>query len=88
MTDDIFKGVDKDKLQKDLQLLRNSLGPEAAEKIDSALADTERLKALTSKLSQRDRDKAVALLNNPTAVKALLSSPKVADIIKQFMKGE
>ncbi len=85
MNDDIFSKVDKDKLEKAVQLLKDKLGPAAAAKIDSTMSDPQMISNLTSKMSQKDMDNVIRLINNPMAMKALLSSPKVAEMVKQFM---
>jgi hypothetical protein len=85
MNNDIFDKVDKDKLEKAVQLLKDKLGPAAAARIDSTMSAPQMINSLTSKMSQKDKDNVVRLINNPMAMKALLSSPKVAELVKQFM---
>ena len=85
MNDDIFSKIDKDKLDKTVQMLKDKLGPADAAKVDAALADTAMINKMTSGMSQKDKDMVVRLVNNPAAMKAILSSPKAAELIKQFM---
>ena len=77
--------VDKDKLENAVRLLKDKLGPAAAAKIDSTMSDPQMINDLTSKMSRKDMDNVIRLINNPAAMKALLSSPKVAELVKQFM---
>ena len=79
-----FKEKNVDKLKMLGGLAKSALGKDA-DKLNDLLSDNEKLKKITSNLTKNDLDKIATLLNNPDALKRLLSDEKAKKNIKKMM---
>ena len=85
MTDDILNKIDKENLERAVGMLKQRLGEKDAAKVDGAMADREKLEKLVSGLGKKEQDMIVRVLNDPKAVRMLLSSPKVTELVRGFL---
>lgn len=83
--DDITKRINPKNLEAAVELLRGSLGEKEAKKLKTAVESNEALLEMTKNMTEKDLDTVVKVLNNPDALKMILSSPKAREGLKKFL---
>lgn len=84
--DDITKKIAPEKLQAAVELLRGTVGETEAKKLEAAAKNGDVLRELTRNLSDKDMETVVKVINNPEALKMILSSQKARQGLKNFLK--
>ena len=66
---------------------RGSLSAEDAAKLERLARNKDSLKGLTSKLSERDWNNVMRVINDPDLLKRVLSSSQGKNMLHDFLKG-
>lgn len=86
MNEDMLKKVDPKKVEKAVEILRNQVGDNEAKKIEGAFKNDEQMQNLTKNLGPKEMEMVVKVMNNPEALRMLLSSSKAKEGLKNFLK--
>ena len=84
--EDFTKKINPKQLESAVEMLRGSLGNKEAEKIKQAAENSDAFRELTKNISEKDLDMVVKVINNPEALKMILSSQKAREGLKNFLK--
>ena len=84
--EDFTKKINPTHLESAVEMLRGSLGNKEAEKIKQAAENSDAFRELTKNISEKDLDMVVKVINNPEALKMILSSQKAREGLKNFLK--
>lgn len=78
-------GVDREKLESAVSLIKRNIGPAESMKIENAAESEAAAEKLLAGLGEKERAAILKIMNDPQLLSMVLSSPKARDGIKKFL---
>lgn len=80
-----LSGVDREKLEGVVALIKKTIGPAESMKIENAAQSEAAAEKLLSGLGEKEKAAILKIMNDPQLLSLVLTSPKARDGIKKFL---